>query len=131
MNDHPDTSPTQDTIDIQCNPNIRRLTVRTRILPQRVSYLKYLLSRLSAPNIQQITFEVLLVSPKRKDWQGWNEVDDVLAGVKFRGLREVAIVMNSDQNMGYNVRQHLTDLFPSMYDRGILNIIVPSEKCIN
>ena len=128
MNDHPDTSPTQDTIDIQCNLNIRRLTVYTRILPQRVSYLKYLLSRLSAPNIQQITFEVLLVSPKRKDWQGWNEVDDVLAGVKFKGLREVAIVMNSGSYMDYNVRQYVTDQFPSMYDRGILNII---EKCIN
>ena len=118
MNDHPDGSPTKDTIDLECNPNIRRLTVCAEFSHPVASYLKYLLSGLSAPNIQQITFAVLLVSPKRKDWQGWNEVDDVLAGVKFRGLREVAIVVR-DVDI---VRQLVTDQFPSMYDKGILNI---------
>ena len=33
MNDHPDGSSTKDTIDLKCNPNIQRLTVHTRILP--------------------------------------------------------------------------------------------------
>jgi hypothetical protein len=120
MNDHPDGSPTKDTIDLKCNPNIRRLTVRARILPQRASYLKYLLSGLSSPNIQQITFAVPPWSGE-VNWQGWNEVDDVLDGVKFRGLREVAIVITHTRDLD-RIRQDLTDQFPSMYAKGILNI---------
>src|SRR5271170_5415570 len=124
MNDHPDGLPTKDTIDIKCNPNIRRLTVRTLrtgILPQLASYLKYLLSRLSAPNIQQITFLVLLCSRETSNWRGWNEVDQVLDGVKFRGLREVAIAVDTYDDMDI-VRQLLTEQFPAMFDRGILDI---------
>ena len=120
MNDHPDGSPTKDTIDVECNPNIRRLAVNAGqigILPQLASYLKYLLSRLSAPNIRQITIMVL--------WYGeemnWNEVDQVLDGVKFRGLREVAIVVFTYLDMDI-IRQHLTDQFPSVYGKGILDI---------
>jgi hypothetical protein len=120
MNDHPDGSPTKDTIDLECNPNIRRLTVRARILPQRASYLKYILSRLSTPNIQQITFAVPLWSPE-VIWQGWNGVDDVLAGVKFGRLREVTIVITYTRDLD-RIRQDLTDQFPSMYAKGILNI---------
>src|SRR5271170_1993168 len=121
MNDHSDGSPTKDTIDVECNPNIRRLTVRIRLLPQFASYLTYLLSRISAQNIQQITFVVLLYSREERNWRGWNEVDQVLDGVKFRELREVAIVVNTFHSMDI-IRQHLTDQFPSMYDRGILDI---------
>src|SRR5271170_2018201 len=124
MNDHPDGSPTKDTIDVECNPNIRSLTVRilrAGILPQLASYLKYLLSRLSAPNIQQITFLVLLCSRETSNWRGWNEVDQVLDGVKFRGLREVAIAVNTYDDMDI-VRQHLTEQFPSTYGKGILDI---------
>jgi|ERR1700722_1376892 len=124
MNNHPDGSPTKDTIDVECNPNIRRLTVTTRIRPQLASYLKHLLSGLSAPNIHQIAFSVLLYSHEARNWRGWNEVDQVLDGVKFRGLREVAIVAHSPRDMDMDIiRQHLTDQFPSMHDRGILNII--------
>jgi hypothetical protein len=119
MNDHPDGSPTKDTIDVECNTNIRRLTVRAGILPQLASYVKYLLSRLSAQNIQQITFVVL--SGDAGDWQGWNEVDQVLDDIKFRGLKEIAIVVNPDQDMDI-IRQRLTDRFPSMYSKGILAI---------
>ena len=121
MNDHPDGLPTQDTIDVECNPNIRRLTVRTlqtRVLPQLASYLKYLLSRLSAPNIQQITIAVPLWSDETMNWR---EVDQVLDGVKFRGLRRVAIVVTTYWDMDI-VRQHFTDQFPCMLDRGILAI---------
>src|SRR5271170_7108368 len=119
MNDHPDGLPTNDTIDVECNPNIRRLTVRIFLLPQLASYLKYLLSRLSAQNIQQITFVVL--SREAMDWQGWNEVDHVLDGIKFRGLREVGIVVSPVQDMDI-IRQHW---FPSMYGKGILDIRRP------
>ena|ERR1700722_5134400 len=116
MNDHPDGSPTKDTIDLECNPNIRRLTVCAEFSHPVASYLKYLLSGLSAPNLQQITFEVLVM--RRHEAMNWWEVDRVLDGVKFRGLREVAIVVR-DVDI---VRQLVTDQFPSMYDRGILNI---------
>jgi hypothetical protein len=58
MNDHSDGSPTKDTIDVESNPNIRRLTVRVEFNNTLPSYLKYLLSGLSAPNIQQITLFV-------------------------------------------------------------------------
>jgi hypothetical protein len=125
MNDHPDGSPTKDTIDVKCNPNIRRLTVRTGhrvILPQLASYVKNLLSCLSAPNIQQITIMVPLWSGQEINWWGWNEVDQVLDGVKFRGLREVAIVVNTYEDMDI-IRQYFTGQFPSMYGKGILNII--------
>src|SRR5271170_7652009 len=127
MNDHSDGSPTKDTIDVECNPNIRRLTVRTLrtgILPQLVSYLKYLLSRLSAPNIQQITFAVLLGFREERNLSGWNEVDQVLDGVKFRGLRKVAIVVHNKYIYdGIDiVRRYFTDQFPAMFDRGILDI---------
>jgi len=119
MNDHPDGSPTKDTIDLECNPNIRRLVVRVRSNHLLPSYLKYLLSRLSAPNIQQITFMV----PRPVNWQGWNEVDQVLDGIKFRGLREVAIVVNTYRSTDLNImRQVFTDQFPSMYGKGILDI---------
>src|ERR1700722_1511919 len=124
MNDHPDGSPTKDAIDVECNPNIRRLTVRTGhsgILPQLASYLKYLLSRLSAPNIQQITIAVLLYSREEIHWRGWNEVDQVLDGIKFRGLREGAIVVNTYRDMDI-IRQNLTDQFPSMCGKGILTV---------
>ena|ERR1700722_12263107 len=113
MNDH--TGP-KDTIDLECNPNIRRLTVRSDFNYQLARYVKYLLSRLPAPNIQQIT--VLLRSCEAMNWR---EVDQVLDGVKFGSLREVAIVANTYQGMDI-IRQYLTDQFPSMYDRGILNI---------
>src|ERR1700722_7506581 len=117
MNDHPDGLPTKDTIDVECNPNIRRLTVRIDLLsPPVASYLKYLLSRLSAPNIQQITLVVL--SCEGMDRHGWNEVDQVLDGIKFRGLREVAIVVSRVQDMDI-ISQHW---FPSMYSKGILDI---------
>src|SRR5271170_7338249 len=121
MNGHPDGSPTKDTIGVECNPNIRRLTVRSGTLPQLASYLNYLLSHLSAPNIQQITFVILLGVREAVDWRGWNEVDQVLDGVKFRGLREVAIVVNTNWGLDI-VRQHVTDQFPSMYAKGILVI---------
>jgi hypothetical protein len=123
LTDHPDESPTKDAIDVECNPNIRRLTVRTGrsgILPQLASYLKYLLSRLSAPNIQQITIVVPLWSREDMDWGSWSEVDQVLDGIKFRGLREVAIVVNTYRVE--SIRRHLTDQFPAMFDRGILDI---------
>ena len=55
------------------------------------------------------------------NWQGWNEVDQVLHGVKFRGLREVEIVVNSNWGLDI-VRRHVTDQFPFMFDRGILDI---------
>ena|ERR1700722_4253009 len=123
MNNHPDGSPTKDTIDVECNPNIRRLTVRSPTsLPQLASYLKYLLSRLSAPNIQHITFAVRLWTHGAMHWRCWNEVDQVLDGSKFRGLREVAIVVNHTSHNIDIIRQHLTDRFPSMYGRGILDI---------
>ena len=115
-----DGSPSKDTIDVECNPNIRRLTVRAEFNHQLASSLKYLLSGLSAPNIQQITFVVLL-GCYEANWQGWNDIDQVLDGVKFRGLREVAIVMNAHENLDI-IRQHLTDQFPSMYSKGILDI---------
>jgi hypothetical protein len=120
MNDHPDGSLTKDTIDVECNPNIRRLTVRAEFTHPPASYV-HLLSRLSAPNIQQITFEVMLPSREATNWWGWSEVDQVLDGVKFRGLREVAIVVNTYEDKAL-VRQHLTDQFPSMYGKGILDI---------
>jgi len=116
MNDHPDGSPTKDAIDVECNPNIRRLTVRTGhsgILPQLVSYLKSLLSRLSAPNIQQITIGVPLWTSGELNWRGWNEVDQVLDSVKFRELREVAFVVTTFHDMDI-IRRHLTDQFPCM-----------------
>ena len=122
MNDHPDELRTKDTIDVECNPNIRRLTVQTGILPRLASYLKYLLSCLSTSNIQQITIVVLLWSREAiLDWRGWSEVDQVLDGVKSRELREVAIVVDTPRDMGI-IRQHLTDQFPCMYGKGILNI---------
>ena len=117
MNDH--TGP-KDTIDLECNPNIRRLTVRAEFNYLLASYLKYLLSGISALNIRQITFVVIL-SCTPMNWQGWNDIDQVLDGVKFRGLREVAIVVNAYQDMDI-IRQHLTDRFPSMYGKGILDI---------
>src|ERR1700722_6700685 len=117
MNDHPDGLPTKDTINVEFNPNIRRLTVRIDLIHQLASYLKYLLSRLSAPNIQQITFVVL--SREAMDWQGWNEEEKFLDGIKFMGLREVAIVVSPVQDMDINIRQHW---FPSMYGKGILDI---------
>jgi hypothetical protein len=55
-------------------------------------------------------------------WRGWNEVDQILDGVKFGGLREVAIVVNTYRDM--DIVRYFTDQFPSIYDRGILNIIV-------
>jgi hypothetical protein len=119
MNDHSDGSPTKDTIDVESNPNIRRLIVRAEPL---ASYFKYIFSRLSAPNIQQITL-FMLWSGEGANWRGWNELDQVLGGVKFRGLREVVIVVDTRRDMAI-IRQHLTDQFPSMYDRGILNVIV-------
>jgi hypothetical protein len=128
MNDHPDGSPTKDTIDVECNPNIRRLTVRAGILPQLASYVKYLLSRLSAPNIQQITITMTALPWPRQamNWQGWNEVDRVLDGVKFRGLRGVAIVVNTYEGMDV-IRLLLTNQLPSMYKRGIPNIIAQEQ----
>jgi hypothetical protein len=117
MNDHPDTN---DTIDLECNPNIRRLTVRAYFNDPLASYLKHLLSRVSAPNVQQITFVDPLWSGE-VNWQGWNEVDDVLAGVKFGRLREVTIVISYCHGQD-RIRQRLTDRFPSMYGKGILNI---------
>ena len=118
MTDHPD-GPTEDTIDVRCNPNIRRLVVDIAFEPELASYLKYLLSSLSAPNIQQITIVVMPFS-EIMNWQGWNEVDHVLAGAKFGRLREVAIVVHG-RNVDM-IRQDLIDQFPSMYDKGILNI---------
>ena len=118
MNDHPDWSPTENTIDLECNPNIQRLTVRAEF--NHLQYLKYLLSRLSAPNLQQITIFIAVRPRSREalDWEGWNETDQVLDGVKFRGLREVSIVVNSNRDMVL-VREHV---FPSMYAKGILNV---------
>jgi hypothetical protein len=121
MNDHPDRSPTKGAIDVECNPNIRRLTVRIVILSQLASYLKYLLPRLSAPNIQ-LTIQVL----DRLLEVNWNEVDQILDGVKSGGLREVAIVMPYWCDLD-RIRQDLTDQFPSMYNRGILNITVDAR----
>src|ERR1700722_1739005 len=119
MHDHSDA---KDTIDGECNPNIRRLTVHGVFNHPLASYIKYLLSCLSAPNIQQITFEIVLLWPhNERNWQGWNEVDQVLDGVKFRGLREVAIVLDTYPDMD-PIHQHLTDQFPSMYGKGILDI---------
>jgi|ERR1700722_1004736 len=122
MNDHPDGPPTKDTIDVECNPNIRRLTVRSDFNHQLASYLKYLLSRLPTSNIQQITIIVAVLqwSHDAMNRRGWNEVDQVLDGVKFRGLREVAIAVNT-QGMDI-ICQYFTDMFPSMYGKGILNI---------
>jgi hypothetical protein len=131
MNDHPDGSPTKDTIDVKCNPNIRRLTVRADFNHRLASYLKYLFSHLSTPNIQQITIIIALQwSREAINWRGWNEVDQVLDGVKFRGLREVAIVVNTYHDMDI-IRHHFTDQFPSMYDRGILNITRGFSPMIN
>jgi len=56
----------------------------------------------------------------------WNEVDDVLATVKFGRLREVTIVLISYHRDLDRTRQDLIDLFPSMYAKGILNIRRPS-----
>src|ERR1700722_441034 len=120
MATHPDGSPTQDTIDIQCSLNIRRLTVRVGFRCPLASYLKYLLSCLSTPNIQQITL-FMLRSSEETNWQGWNEVDDVLAGVKFGSLWEVTIVISYWHDLD-RIRQDLMEQFPSMYARGILNI---------
>src|ERR1700722_3969589 len=115
MNAHLDGSPTEDTIDVECNPNIRRLTVRAGFNRPLASYLKYLLSGLSAPNIQQVTIWGVVWSREDKDWGGWSEVDQVLDGVKFGGLREVAIVVYTHQDMDF-IHQHFTDQFPSMFD---------------
>ena|ERR1700722_4929156 len=126
MNDHPDGSPTKDTIDVKCNPNIRRLTVRGGMLPQVASYLKYLLSRISAPNMQQITITTGVLRPRQAqamNWRGWNEVDQVLDGEKFRGLRGVEITVTTYEGMEY-IHQVLIDQFPSTYGKGILDIIV-------
>ena len=92
------------------------------------SYLKDLLSRLPAQNIQQVTF-VVIRSPERRDWRGWNELDDVLAGVKFRRLREVAIMLYFDYNPGVT-RQDFLDQFPSMHAKGILNILEPDLETL-
>ena len=43
-----------------------------------------------------ITFAVLLWSREAMNWQGWNEVDQVLDGVKIQGTKEVAIVVNTN-----------------------------------
>jgi hypothetical protein len=119
MTDHPD-GPTKDTIDVRCNPNIRRLMVDIEFQPKLASYLKYLLSSHSALNIQQITFMVSTYANQRIKWQGWNEIDHVLAGAKFGRLREVAIVV---RGCGVGIIcQDLIDQFPSMYDKGILNV---------
>src|ERR1700722_1715061 len=120
MNDHPDGSPTKDTIDLECNPNIRRLTVCAEFNHPLASYLKYLLSGLSAPNIQQISFAVLIQS-RDHEAMNWREVDQVLDGAQFRGLGEGAIVVDTNREIDI-VHQLVTDQFPSMYDRGILNI---------
>jgi hypothetical protein len=125
MTNHPDR-PTEDTIDVRCNPDIRRLAVQVEFQPKLASYLKYLLSCLSAPNIQQITFTVMLYGERTK-WQGWNEIDHVLAGAKFGRLREVAIVVHGWNFVGM-IRQDLIDQFPSMYDKGILNIRIDTSS---
>jgi hypothetical protein len=73
--------------------------------------------------MQQITFAVLLGSLERIDWQGWNEVDDVLAGVKFGRLREVAMMLYFDHHPDAT-RQDLMNQFPPMYAKGILETLM-------
>jgi len=69
---------------------------------------------------------IVLESSDETNWQGWNEVDNVLAGIKFGRLREVAIVVKDHYRRDLDrTRQHLTAQFPSMYDKGILNIRQP------
>jgi len=68
---------------------------------------------------------LVLESREETDWQGWNEVDNVLAGIKFGRLREVAIVVDHYSRDLDMTRQHVTAQFPSMYDKGILNIREP------
>src|ERR1700722_8011979 len=122
INDYPDWLPTKDTIDLKCNPNIQSLGVRAEFNHPLLNYLKYLLSSLSAPNIQQIMiFMVLPRYCEPMNWRGWDEEEQVLDGVKFRGLKEVVILVKTDQDMDI-IRQHLTDQFPSMHGRGILDI---------
>jgi len=77
--------------------------------------------------MQQITFVVFYL--EGASWQGWNEVDHVLAGVQFGRLKEVAIVVYHCRDMDMT-RQRLVAQFSSMYDRGILNIRKPNYKQI-
>jgi len=64
----------------------------------------------------------MLGSCEETNWPGWNEVDDILAGVKFGRLREVTIVVYSASRDLDRICQDLTHQFPSMYAKGILNI---------
>ena len=68
----------------------------------------------------------MLGSGEDVNWQCLNEVDDVLAGVKFGRLREVTIVLPYWRDLD-RTRQDLMDLFPSMYAKGILNIRTPNK----
>jgi len=55
------------------------------------------------------------------NWSGWNEVDDVLAGINFGRLREVTIVTSDRPDLD-GIRQDLMDQLHSVYAKGILNI---------
>jgi hypothetical protein len=79
MNDHPDGSP---TIDVECNPNILESYPNVHHI-----------SNISFPAPPPQTYNRLPVVPpwcrEAMNWRGWNEVDQVLDGVKFSGLYDI------------------------------------------
>jgi hypothetical protein len=88
----------------------------------------HILSNLTAPNLEQVSFEFSLPEVRRRmERANWRRVDQILGSEKFGSLRRVQITFNeltkcpSDLEM-IQFCQNLTDNFPLVMSRETVKV---------
>jgi hypothetical protein len=114
-------------MDLGCHPNLRVLCLETTLDPLTPEYLAHMLSSLTVPNLQQISFHFCQWDVTEADdvtWADWAEVDRILYSEKFGSVHSVEILFKAFTVQGeYFVRQKFLDHFPMMESTGLLDVV--------
>jgi hypothetical protein len=100
-----------------------------------VTYLTFILSSVTVPNLQQISFKFCLLDSVRVEkvtWSDWIGVDCVLNSEKFGTLRSVKILLEMIQFSTESknlVHQKFIDHFLLLASRGLLDITIINKGC--
>jgi hypothetical protein len=92
---------------------------------EAASHLRFVLSNLKAPELQQICFEFSLHPRIRTEWGQWEEIDSTLGSDAFPLLCSVKIILRLHLSSLLDVniiRKKFVKHFPSLISRGILDI---------